>query len=118
MASGESRVVSLSVVAESEGTNAVEVNGLQTSIEVWPATAPTALSDAVALAEEDTFDAPAFSLPRLPGLPSLSMPSLSLPSLSIPKGLPVGVVIGAAVVLLLILLPLLRRRILRYRYDI
>ena len=116
LSSGESAVVSLSVVAENEGTNTVEVNGLQSTIEVWPATAPTALSDAVALAEEDTFEAPAFSLPALPSLPGL--PSLSLPSLSIPGNWPVGAVIGVAVVLLLILLPLLRRRILRYRYDI
>ncbi|MFC2008833.1 CARDB domain-containing protein [Chloroflexota bacterium] len=116
LASGESTTVGLSAVAETDGTHAIEVNGLQATIDVWPATAPTALSDAVALAEEDTFEAPAFSLPTLPSLPGL--PSLSLPSLSIAGNWPIGIVIGGAVVLFLILLPLLRRRILRYRYDI
>jgi len=116
--SGESTEVAFSVIAQTEGTQSVEVNGLVASIDVWPASAPAALSDAVSLAEEDTFSAPSFSLPELPGLPSLSLPSLSWPSLSIPKGWPIGLVIGGAVLLLLIVLPLVRRRILRYRYDI
>lgn len=116
--SGESTQVAFSVVAATDGAHEFEINGLVASINVWPATSPAALSDAVSLAEEDTFSAPSFSLPELPGLPSLSLPSLSLPSLSVSKGWPIGAGIGAAVVLLLIVLPLLRRRILRYRYDI
>ncbi len=102
--SGQSTSVVFSYVPSAEGPHEVDVNGLQAGLNVTLSAAPAALSQAVALAQEsDSFELPA-------------------PSVSVFSWLhgwqPSAVIITAAVVALLLLLPFVRRRILRYRYDI
>jgi len=116
LSSGESRMIELTFVPEEDGAHLVDVKGLQGTVDVAPATAPTVLSEAMNRAEKDTFEAPAFSLPALPELPGV--PSVSLPSLPASWNWHAGAVVAVGLALLLLLLPLLRRRILRYRYDI
>jgi len=116
LSSGEFRVMELTFVPEEDGAHLVDVKGLQGTVDVAPATAPTVLSEAMNRAEKDTFEAPAFSLPALPELPGV--PSLSLPSLPASWNWHLGAVIAGGVLALLLLLPLLRRKMLRYRYDI
>jgi len=104
LGAGEGGRVGFSYTPSTDGAHEVNVNGLQGILSVTPA-APVALSQAVALAQEDD----SFHL-ELPGLPSFSW---------LRGWGTIGCVAAGAVLLLLLLsLPLLRRRILRYRYDI
>ncbi len=103
---GDSTRVTFNYTPSAEGAHEIDVNGLQGGLSVTPA-APVALSQAVARAQADD----SLHLP-IPELPSLSLSWL--------RGWgTIGCVAAGAVLLLLLLsLPLLRRRILRYRYDI
>lgn len=114
IASGESHRVEFTYVPTSDSTHTVVVNGLEGVFEVAPAAPPAALTEAVALAEADSFQ----------------LPDLSLPSLSVSSGLPdlratyAGahwwwvLLAGLGLLTLVVALPLLRRRVLRMRYDI
>lgn len=99
---GESKTVEFALSPQNEATYNVDVNGVGGTFSVAAAAPPEALSQAVALAGQDSSALPVISLPGWPAL----------------DWQPVALVAGAAVLTLLILLPLLRRRILRYRYDI
>ncbi|MBE9506108.1 MAG: hypothetical protein IMY84_04760 [Chloroflexi bacterium] len=99
---GESKTVAFTVSTQDEATYEVDVNGVGGTFSVAAAAPPEALSQAVALAEEDSS---AFSGIRLPGWPALDWQ-------------PVALIAGVVVLPLLLLLPLLKRRFLRYRYDI
>jgi len=101
---GESGNVTFSYTPSTAGAHEIDVNGLQGGLSVAPA-APVVLSQAVALAQEkDTFRL------DVPGVPSFSWLR--------GWGTIVCIAAGAVLLLLLLSLPLLRRRILRYRYDI
>ncbi|MCK9355967.1 MAG: hypothetical protein M0R22_02300 [Dehalococcoidia bacterium] len=107
LSAGDSADVTFTFTATADGPHEVDVNGLLTGFSVTAAVvvAPAALSQAVALAQQDESSF------------QLEMPSL--PSFSWPGGLqPAAIAITAVVVVLLLLLPVVRRRILRYRYDI
>ena len=102
---GDNVAVTLTVVAPAQqGTYTVDVNGLSAAVTVTTA-APeaTALTQAIALADQDRFE------PLNVAAPSL-----------LSKWRPAAYVAGALVALLLIgpLLRSLRRRTLRYRYDL
>ena len=99
---GESKTVAFTVSPRDEATYNVDVNGLGGTFAMSAAAPPEALSQAVALAEEDS---PVFSGISLPAWPALDWH-------------PTPLIVGALVLPLLLLLPLLRRRYLRYRYDI
>ncbi len=101
LARGESKTVEFAVSPQNEATYNVDVNGVGGTFSVAAAAPPEALSQAVALAEKD----------------SSSLPVISLPGWPAPGWQPAAL-IGSAVLGLLILVPLLRRRYLRYRYDI
>ncbi len=101
LARGESKTVEFALSPQSEATYNVDVNGVGGTFSVAAAAPPEALSQAVALAEQD----------------SSSLPVVSLPGWPAPGWQPAAL-IGSAVLGLLILVPLLRRRYLRYRYDI
>ena len=102
LAPGESKTVEFAVSPQNEATYNVDVNGVGGTFSVAAAAPPEALSQAVALAEQDSSALPAISLPGWPAL----------------EWQPAALIAGAALLGLLILIPLLRRRILRYRYDI
>jgi hypothetical protein len=99
---GESRTAEFTVSPLDEATYNVDVSGLGGTFAVAAAAPPEALSRAVALAEEDSF----------------ARPSLSLPGWLALDWHPTALISGAVVLALLLFLPLLRRRYLRYHYDI
>ena len=99
---GESKTVAFTVSPQNEATYNVDVNGVAGTFSVAAAAPPEALSQAVALAEKDSSAFPGISLP---GWPTLDWQ-------------PAAMIAGVVILPLLLLLPLLRRRYLRYRYDI
>lgn len=104
LSAGDSAEVTFAFTATADGPHEIDVNGLLTGFSVTPAAAPVALSQAVALAQdESSFQLQAPSLPSFTWLGGWQSPAIA---------------VTAVVVVLLLLLPMVRRRILRYRYDI
>lgn len=100
---GDNVFVKFTVQPPKEGTYTIEVNGLRENVSVTGEAMPQALTQAIALTNQDGFR------PLEIGSPSLW------------SNWRYGAYAGGALVLLLIVAPLLRavkRRILRYRYDL
>jgi len=111
---GESRHVEFTYTPTSASVHSLSVNGLEGTFDVAPSAPPAALSEAVALAESDSFELPSVSLPSIPSLPAL--PTTKAPDFIHHWWWALA---GTLTTLALVLtLPVIRRRIARYRYDI
>ncbi|MFW6102964.1 MAG: InlB B-repeat-containing protein [Chloroflexota bacterium] len=106
--------VAFTYVPSTETIHTISVNGLQGTMEVASSATPSALAEAVARAEEDSFALPSVSLPdaqAVPGLPGAGGLNLE------PHWW--WILLAALLLLTLVIaLPLVRRYIIRYRYDI
>ncbi|MCK5212484.1 MAG: hypothetical protein KAQ74_01065 [Dehalococcoidia bacterium] len=110
---GESATVTFSLLAQAEATCDIAVNGMTGTFTVLAATAaPQVLTEAVNLAGAESS----------PGFFSRLIDRISLPAISSidirGDWRPIALIAGALGLVLLGLLPFLRRQILRYRYDI
>jgi len=100
---GDAVFVKFTVQPQKEGTHTVEVNGLSESVIVTGEAMPQALTQAIALTNQDGFR------------------PLDIGSPSLLSKWRYAAYVGGALAVLLILVPLLRafrRRVLRYRYDL
>jgi hypothetical protein len=112
--SGEIEHVVFTYVPTSDAAHTIDVNGLQGVFEVAPGEPSEALSEAVALAESDSFNLPDVSLPSLPATSGLT----DLHGFDFAGHWWWALMAGLGLLTLIVALPLLRRRILRMRYDI
>ncbi len=111
---GTTESVAFTYVPSTDSVHTISVNGLQGTMEVAPSAAPSALAEAVALAEEDSFALPSVSLPDAPAVPGL--PGAGGLNLEAHWW---WILLAALLLLTLVVaLPLVRRCIIRYRYDI
>ena len=111
---GTKETVAFTYVPSTDTTHTVSVNGLLGTMDVAPSATPSALTEAVTLAEADSFALPSVSIPDAPL-------GLALPDTGrLDFGAHWWRILLAALLLLtlVIALPIIRRCIIRYRYDI
>ncbi|MFW6056602.1 MAG: InlB B-repeat-containing protein [Chloroflexota bacterium] len=111
---GTTETVAFTYVPSTDTVHSISVNGLQGTMEVAPSATPSALSEAVTLAETDSFSLPSVSLPDAPAIPGL--PGTGGLNLETHWW---AILLAALLLLTLVVtLPIVRRCIIRYRYDI
>lgn len=114
VAAGERRYVEFTYTPATEALHSLNINGLEGSFEVAPSPPSAVLSEAVALAEGDSFELPSVSMPSVPRVSRLP----AVGSINLGHDWWRVLLVGLAALTLIVTVPLLRRRIARYRYDI